>query len=177
MERDLPNAPANVQQSHDRSGKEAALFISRGQANQRERRIDSAMFTIGSGSDCDLVLGDDQFPELFAYVLRTHDGYRIRCLTPEPVLTVNAEDAIATRLEEGDRIRCGPYEFRFHQLAASPSRPADGSSTKLSSAAMSWIATDGQTQDGIAAAHRLIRDIRLRIDGIGQSTQSHRRSA
>ena len=80
---------------HNRAGG-AELLITRGQASFRIRHIESPVFMLGSGSQCDLVLGDDQFPELYAYILRTNEGYQIRCLDAEPVLTVNAIAVVET---------------------------------------------------------------------------------
>ena len=177
MGQDSGDKQGLANQPNIRPANGAALFISRGTSTQRERQIESSVFTIGSGQDCDLILGDEQFPELYAYILQGPDGFRVRCLADEPVLTINAEDAGAAKLEDGDRIRCGPYEFRFHDMVASPVRPAEASEKQFPSGAKHWIATDGQARDGIAASRRLLRDIQLRIDGANQSTQVHRRSA
>lgn len=155
----------------------AELLITRGLASFRQRRIDSAVFTLGSGPDCDLILGDEQFPELYAYILRTQGEYRVRCLAPEPVLTLNAEDTVAARLADGDRLRCGPYEFRFQQLAASPNRPASSASIPPVSTPARWVATDGQSTEGIAAVRRLIHDIQAHVDSSCRKTTQHRRSA
>ncbi|RCS41233.1 hypothetical protein DTL42_21930 [Bremerella cremea] len=173
----LKQASSRDRLLHNRAG-DAELLITRGQASFRIRHIESSVYMLGSGSECDLVLGDDQFPELYAYILRTNEGYQIRCLDAEPVLTVNAEDTLLCRLNNGDRIRCGPYEFRFHQAAASSSRPAEAK--KLSPAAQAktnWVATDGQGQTGVAAVRRLIHDIQAKVGNSGWQTSQHRRSA
>lgn len=156
---------------------DAALVIQRGVAQQRERRIELGVFTLGSGKDCDLILGDPQFPELFAYVLRTEGGYRLRCLVPDPVLTVNAEDVVAVRLEEGDRIRCGPYEFRFRQIAASPNLPAEAVRPANTPSVPTWTATDGQSVEGVAASRQLIEAIQQSIMPSSAPAVRHRRSA
>ncbi|PQO34694.1 hypothetical protein DTL21_14415 [Bremerella cremea] len=171
------NAATHGSDSRNR-GRGAELLISRGQASFRIRHIESSVFMLGSSDECDLVLGDDQFPELYAYILRTDGGYQLRCLAAEPVLTVNAEDALLSHLEDGDRIRCGPYEFRFHQTAASPDRPAEAAKmvpTPATKAA--WVATDGQGQEGVAAVRRLLRDIQSRLSDPIRQTSQHRRSA
>ncbi len=154
----------------------ASLRISRGQVSQRERAIEVPVFTMGSAADCDLILGDDQFPELFAYILRTHDGYRLRCLTAEPILTVNAEDTVATWLETGDRIRCGPYEFHFQKLVGSSTQSPKLPKSEVSPMAMRWVAHDGQRKDGIDSVHRLLRDIRMKVED-QPITKTLRRSA
>lgn len=154
----------------------ASLRISRGLVNQREREIEVPVFTLGSAADCDLILGDEQFPELYAYILRTHDGYRLRCLTAEPILTVNAEDIVATQLQNGDRIRCGPYEFHFQKSVNSSVQSSELPQSQTPIVDMPWVATDGQARDGIDTVHCLLRDIRTRING-GSFTEALRRSA
>ncbi len=170
---------SRLNQAQSTRHSDVSLLISRGCVSEPLRSIDSPVFTLGSGQDCDLVLGDDQFPELFAYILRTHDGYRLRCLADEPVLTVNAEDVVATRLENGDRIRCGPYEFHFQKAASVPAaQPSDAHASELTPpVAMRWTATDGQGTNGIERVHRLLRDIQLKIQRKEIYTQTHRRSA
>lgn len=177
MGQDSGHRQGSAKQPNIRPENRASLFISRGMSTQRERLIESPMFMIGSGQECDLILGDEQFPELYAYILQGSDGFRVRSLATEPVLTVNGEDAFVAKLEDGDRIRCGPYEFRFHDKIASPVRPAEANAQQFPSVAKHWIATDGQAQDGIAASRRLLRDIQLQVRGTSQSTHVHRRSA
>ena len=157
-----------------RSG--ASLRISRGQARQSERAIEVPVFTLGSAGDCDLILGDQQFPELYAYILRTHDGYQLRCLAVEPILTVNAEVTLLTKLQNGDRIRCGPYEFHFQKSADSLAQSSESPQSKTPSVDLPWVATDGQARDGIDTVHRLLRDIRTRVQS-APYTEALRRSA
>lgn len=170
----LGNSESNLRGQGRRSG--AALRIARGLVNQREREIEVPVFTLGSAGDCDLILGDEQFPELYAYILRTHDGYRLRCLAADPILTVNAEETVVTQLENGDRIRCGPYEFHFQKSANSLTQSSELPQLKTPSVDLPWVATDGQAQDGIETVHRLLRDIRTRVHG-GTFTEALRRSA
>lgn len=177
MRRDSNVQSSSQSQATRRRAAAAEILITRGLASIRERLIESDVFTLGSGADCDLILGDDQFPELYAYILFTQGEYRIRCLTAEPVLTLNAEDTVAARLSDGDRLRCGPYEFRFHQFAASPNRPAAPAAAPPVSAAARWVATDGQSSEGVAAVRRLMYDIQARVDSSCRKTTQHRRSA
>ncbi len=156
----------------------AVLRIDRGVAQKRHRLIDGSIFTLGSGADCDLTLGDPQFPELFAYIVHVRGEYRLRCLSAEPILTINGEDTVGAALNHGDRIRCGPYEFRFNRIAhnqvcpsemvAAANEPPPGSR---------WVATDRQDQQAIAASLSLIRDIQHLISGDRQLQPGLRRSA
>jgi hypothetical protein len=87
------------------------LEIRRGRARNLVRHVTSAVYLIGSARDCDLVLGDAQFPQAFAYLFVNPSGVTIRRLGTGPVLTVNGQAIEATRVEDGDRIRTGPFEF------------------------------------------------------------------
>ncbi|PQO42732.1 FHA domain-containing protein [Blastopirellula marina] len=178
MGRDSLQNASSRDQVNPGQGRRAELLITRGQASFRVRHIDSSVFMLGSSSECDLVLGDEQFPELYAYLLRTDEGYQLRCLAVEPVLTVNSEDTLVARLEDGDRIRCGPYEFRFHQTAASPDRPAEAAKVLPTAPAKAdWVATDGQGREGVAAVRRLLHDIQTKVGNPDWQTSQHRRSA
>ncbi len=178
MGRDSLHASSSRDQVSPGSRGGAELIITRGQSGFRIRHIESSVYMLGSGTECDLVLGDDQFPELYAYILRTDEGFQLRCLAAEPVLTVNAEDTLHVRLDDGDRIRCGPYEFRFHQTAASPDRPAEAAKVSPTApATKAWVATDGQGREGIAAVRRLIHDIQTKVGNPSWQSSQHRRSA
>ncbi len=88
------------------------LEICRGQAKRKLRRISGPVFLIGSASDSDLVLGDHQFPEGYAYVYLKDDNLSIRWLGEGPELEVNDWPVQVAALKIGDRISAGPFEFR-----------------------------------------------------------------
>lgn len=88
------------------------LEILRGRARSRRRRVEVPAFLIGRASDCDLVLGDPQFPEVFAYLRRTEQGVTIRQIGGGPELTCNGTPVLGTELADGDRLRMGGYEFQ-----------------------------------------------------------------
>jgi pSer/pThr/pTyr-binding forkhead associated (FHA) protein len=87
------------------------LQIRRGQARNLVRQVRSAVYLIGTARDCDLVLADPQFPQAFAYLFTNESGVTIRRLGAGPELTVNGRAIEASRLDSGDRIRTGPFEF------------------------------------------------------------------
>lgn len=91
-----------------------SLEIVRGQARQRLRPIMNPAFLIGMADDCDLVLGDPQFPEVHAYIRTSSEGVTLRHLGFAPPVTVNGNLATQQPLADGDRIRTGPYEFLVH---------------------------------------------------------------
>jgi len=87
------------------------LEIRRGRARSLVRQVTSAVYLIGSARDCDLVLADEQFPQAYAYLFVNPSGVTVRRLGTGPDLTVNGYAVEATRVEDGDRIRTGPFEF------------------------------------------------------------------
>jgi pSer/pThr/pTyr-binding forkhead associated (FHA) protein len=91
---------------------QVSLEITRGRVRERRRQIPGKVFLIGSASDCDLVLGDLQFPEAYAYVFVSGTEVSIRRLGSGPVLVVCGEQSEAAELFHGDLIEMGPFELR-----------------------------------------------------------------
>ncbi len=97
------------------------LMINRGRARHRVRPVRPPVFLIGSAADCDLVLGDQRFADVHAYLLVGTGRVSLRWLGLEPELTVNGAPATHVRLEDDDRIRMGPYEFILRMTSTSDS--------------------------------------------------------
>jgi hypothetical protein len=90
------------------------LEIVRGRARRRRRPIAVPAYLIGRAEDCDLVLADERFPEAFAYILVRGQQVLLRHLGFAPVMTVNGQVVTQVRLQNGDLLDTGPYEFRVH---------------------------------------------------------------
>jgi len=90
------------------------LEITRGRVRNRIRPMRGTTFLIGSGRDCDLVLGDPQFQELHSYLLLGPEGLVLRHLGFAPELTVDGRPVRKVVLWNRARIRTGPFEFRVH---------------------------------------------------------------
>src|SRR5262245_725330 len=88
------------------------LEITRGRVQHRVRPVRSKVFLIGAANDCDLVLGDLQFPEAYAYVFVNASDVSIRRLGTGPDLRVCGEIVEAAELFQGDLIAFGPFELR-----------------------------------------------------------------
>ncbi len=88
-----------------------ALEIRRGRAHDLVRPVEVPVFLIGTAHDCDMVLGDPQFPEVYTYLFINDNGVSVRHLGTGPELTVNGVVHHSAQIEDGDRIRCGSYEF------------------------------------------------------------------
>jgi hypothetical protein len=98
-----PHASANLPK--------VQLEIQRGKAKNLVRQVTGPVYLVGSARDCDLVLGDPQFPQAFAYIFVNESGVTLRRLGVGPDVTVNGSVIEAIGLEDGDRIRTGPFEF------------------------------------------------------------------
>lgn len=88
------------------------LEITRGQARRRVRKVDVPVFLIGTADDCDLVLGDPQFPEVHSYLFLSAEGVWIRHMGSEPAIAVEGRLVKSAQLCDGDHVRTGAYEFR-----------------------------------------------------------------
>lgn len=92
---------------------EVELEICRGRSEKNIRKFEAPVFVIGSATDCDLVLGDPQFPECYTYIYVQHSAVSLRKMPGGPDLSVNGVVLEQTLLHDGDWIRCGPFEFRI----------------------------------------------------------------
>lgn len=147
------------------------LEILRGRARSRCRPVNVPAFLIGRSRDCDLVLGDKGFPEVYAYLIVHAGGISIRHLDFGPELMVNGESVSRTALYDGDRLEMGPYEFLLHigDSTSEASKPTFLSQLPLHSHA-SCVAA-GTDIDEVTG---LLTDVRL---ALGKSAEEVRRSA
>jgi len=91
-----------------------ALEIVRGRAENYHRMINTPAFLIGSAVDCDLVLSEAAFPEVYAYLMITTERVAIRHLGFVPQLLVNGLPVIKADLVDQDEIEMGSYVLRVH---------------------------------------------------------------
>jgi hypothetical protein len=89
-----------------------SLEITRGRARQRRRIVVGPVFLIGTSRDCDLVLGDPQFPESYAYLFVKAGKVTVRWLGAGPELSVAQEVVETAELADGDTVAFGPFELR-----------------------------------------------------------------
>lgn len=92
---------------------EVTLEIVRGQAKHKCRPIEVPVFLIGQAGDCDLVIGDPQFPEVHTYIFVTTQSVTVRCLGEGPEILVNSIPVKSTELHNGDLLQMGSYEFQI----------------------------------------------------------------
>ncbi len=104
----------------------ALLEITRGRVQHRVRPVRSKIFLIGAASDCDLVLGDLQFPEAYAYLFVSGQQVSIRRLGAGPALLVCGQPADSAELFHGDTIAFGPFELKLRiEAPAADPQPHD----------------------------------------------------
>ena len=133
------------------------LEIQRGKARNLVRQVTGPVYLIGSARDCDLVLGDPQFPQAFAYIFVNESGVTLRRLGVGPDVTVNGRGVEAIGLADGDRIRTGPFEF--HVRIDQPVR--DGASAAVvPTRAMRATASQQRRQLAEPRVEQLLADIR-----------------
>jgi len=88
------------------------LEITRGRVQHRLRPVRSKVFLIGAANDCDLVLGDLQFPEAYAYLFVNGSEVSIRRLGNGPELLIGGTPVESAELFHGDRFAFGPFELQ-----------------------------------------------------------------
>lgn len=87
------------------------LEIRRGRARNRSRAVCEPLFVVGGNAECDMVLGDRQFGPIHFYLLSREGRITIRKVGSQPAISINGEMTSSGVLQDGDRIRTGPYEF------------------------------------------------------------------
>ena len=95
------------------AGPRVSLEIARGRVRQKTRPVTRRVFLIGAASDCDLVLGDLDFPEAYAYLFVSGGEVTIRRLGSGPELLVNGEVVDSVELFHGDLMEMGPFALRI----------------------------------------------------------------
>jgi len=129
------------------------LEITRGRVRNRVRVMRGTTFLIGSGHDCDLVLGDPQFEELHSYLIWGSQGLVLRHLGFAPEITVDGRPVRKIVLRSGARIRTGPFEFRvrIRQLGG------DGGSIIADGSGSRWTGIEAAAQ-GALRVYRGLED-------------------
>lgn len=131
---------------------QVVLEIQRGRAKYRIRPVSPPVFLIGRASDCDLVLGDPQFPDLHTYLFVTDSGVVARYLGHGPKLNINGMDRESCEVGNGSLIRMGTYEFKVHIKTPSrrPERRTDSTDTRRVGRAHAFATSDEST---VSALH------------------------
>lgn len=88
------------------------LEIRRGRAKNLERSVLEPVFVVGANQECDMVLGDQQFAPIHFYLLQRDGHATIRKVGFRPDISVNGNEIDRSAvIQNGDRIRTGPFEF------------------------------------------------------------------
>ncbi len=89
------------------------LRIVRGKSQYPLRSIDREAFLIGAGSNCQIQLSAGEIPMNCAVLRPQGAECLIESLHPEPGMYVNGTLLRSARLQNGDHVAIGPYEFEF----------------------------------------------------------------
>lgn len=149
-----PRVPAQLPQ--------VELEILRGQARHRVRKVDVPVFLIGTADDCDLVLGDPQFPEVHSYLFLSADGIWVRHLGAEPAVTVEGRLVKSVQLCDGDHLRTGSYEFRVHFGSPLGHREGEGGASRFVLAARRHRS---RSSAGLGVVQELLDEVRAELKG------------
>ena len=88
------------------------LEIRKGRAKHLKRTVIEPVFVVGANRQCDMVLGDNQFGPIHFYILKRDGRTTIRKIGYQPEISVNGSTVDnSVDVEDGDRIRTGPFEF------------------------------------------------------------------
>jgi len=142
-------------------GPQVSLEITRGRVQQRVRQVKSRVFLIGAATDCDLVLGDLQFPEAYAYLFVNGREVTIRRLGSGPELAVGGECVESADLFHGDRVAFGPFEIQV-RIDESPTRRRE--MRGADAGRESFAADEGETDSGDDDALLFLADIRRALN-------------
>ena len=143
-------------------GARVTLEIVRGRARERCREVTETVFLIGSAADCDMVLGDPDFPSAYAYLYVTDGGVTLRSLGGGPELLVRGSavsTVAAVSIQDGDLIELGPLALRIRIELSPPGdlRTRSSRERELGKSTTSDAAIDTATIDSVRA---LLADIR-----------------
>ncbi len=155
------NLSRRVTRRQPPAGQTLCLEISRGHAKRKLRQLKGPVFLIGAAGDSDLVLGDNQFPEGYAYVYLRNGELSIRWLGEGPELQVNDWPVQMSPLKIGDRISAGPFEFRIVREDSPDGDEENGSRPQLR-----IVSLDDAEPAGLEQVHLLLADVRAKVLGL-----------
>jgi len=140
------------------------LEIVRGRARHRIRPVRVPVFLIGSAGDCDLVLGDPEFPEVHTYLFLNAGSVSARHLGAGAPLLVDGRIVKSAALHDGDVLSSGPYEFRiridFPRPEGSGDRRIDSGEPLRESPRSTSRRAVGASSAGIAQTRGLLHEVR-----------------
>jgi hypothetical protein len=96
------------------------IRILTGRARNRIREVRNTAYFIGTNRDCDMVLGDDRFPAVYAFLLICREGVIIRHLGQGPRLQVDGAAVRRAVVTGESRVSAGPFDFAVCVQAGTP---------------------------------------------------------
>jgi chromosome segregation ATPase len=121
-------------------GPAAVLVTRNGRAAGQRRSLVDPFILIGKATGCDLRLADDSVAPFHCALVLTPTGPLLRALSTDVVLNVNGQQVEHARLQGGDVIAVGSFEFALEMPAAPtaevPTAPADHEALRIQAAAV-----------------------------------------
>ena len=94
------------------------IILQKNGESQRQYPLpDGKALTIGSAGTNDVILGDAAIADQQARIAPAADGFELQNLAGPGSTTVNDAPVTTRVLQEGDRIRIGPFELLFSEKA------------------------------------------------------------
>ncbi len=91
------------------------LEVTNGQTEHRLRPVLHKRYLIGSGTNCHLQIGEENFPPLHSIILNGPEGAEIELITSGSELIINGEKTESAILTQGDEVQIGQIKFNVHQ--------------------------------------------------------------
>ena len=135
-------------------------IISSTDASQSRYLENTASF-IGSDHECDLVLDDNRFPPIYAFLLADHKGAVLRYLGCGPKLQVDGKPIDRVSITDSAQVTAGPFSFT---LRVSRTVPQANDGLRMSESA-ERVTAERVTED---PAIKLIEQASCLLSSIGQ---------
>jgi Inner membrane component of T3SS, cytoplasmic domain len=91
------------------------LEVTNGQTEHRLRPVLHKRYLIGSGKNCHLQIGEENFPPLHSIILNGPEGAEIELIASSSELIINGEKTESVVLTQDDEVQIGQIKFNVHQ--------------------------------------------------------------
>jgi hypothetical protein len=135
-------------------------------SDNQSRYLENTASFIGSDHECDLVLNDNRFPPIYAFLLADHKGVVLRYLGCGPELHVDGKPIERVVITDSAHVIAGPFSFTLRvsptvpqaddglQMYESAERAREDPAIKLIEQASCLLSSIGQQADRNASSGR-----------------------
>ena len=118
------DAPVNATQAGESDSVPAVLVVVNGRQAGARRPLSGPLTLIGRAPDCEVRLNVKGVQPHHAMLVQGPDGFLLRNLAGQAVV-VNGADETACRIDHGDVIGVGPFQFRLERTGPSAKQAAE----------------------------------------------------